>query len=176
MWYSTQVLALICSRYVRDILDNTSKSADQVDIQPDGQWKVHGSTQAKEVKPEPQHDTFNLDDDEPEASDTGLVGDGSTAITTAYGRTQTPNGYSLLPSVPTPPSGSTREGSSMSRSGGGAAYGGAAVSSGCPVSGGGTKRKHDVIDLTLDDDDDDEQPAPKRHEVNRPGAGYPAYY
>lgn len=154
---------------MREILANTSRSAEQVDIQPDGRWKVHGSAQAREVRPEPEHDTFNLDDDEPEVSDTSLAGGRSTAASASYGRTHTPNGYSFLPAAPTPTSGSTREGSSISRSGGGAV-------SGVAVAGGAAKRKHEVIDLTISDDEDDEQPAPKRQDFNRPGAGFSPYY
>lgn len=149
------MLSLTRSRYVRDILDTTSEDVDQVDIQPDARWKVHGSADAQEVKPEPQYGgAFNLDDDDDEFEilDTSFPAGRSTATPVAYGNTRTPINLAPSTGVPTPASGASREGSSLSRSGGTA------------------KRSHEVIDLTLSEDD---EPAPKRQHFNTPGIGYP---
>lgn len=144
------------SRYVREILETTSKSVEQIDIQPDGRWKAHGPVEETEVKAEPQYDAYNLDDDDPVISEASFVGGRSTS--TPVGQRSTHTNGNLAPpnGVPTPAPGASREGSSMSRS-------------------GGNKRNHDVIDLTLSDDEPDEPPA-KRHQFNRLGAGYPSYY
>lgn len=130
---------------MRDILDRTSKSVEQVDIQPDGEWKAHGPVE-DEVKEEPQYDAFDLDDDDLVISEVSYVGNlSSTAAPTTGG--------------PTPAPGASREGSSMPKP-------------------GGTKRAHEVIDLTLSDDDDEELPQPptKRQQIHRPGSGLPSYF
>lgn len=138
---------LIHFRYVRDILDNTSKSVEQVDIQPNGEWKAHGHVE-DEVKPEPQHDAFDLLDD-----DDLLISDVSYA-----GRsTNTPNTLAPTTGAHTPAPGASRESSSMA-----------------PRSGG-TKRSHEVIDLTLSDDDEPPQPARKRQQYQHPGSRPPPF-
>lgn len=128
---------------MRDILDNTSKSVEQVDIEPNGRWSVHGPVEAEVEQSEHQHDTLELDDDEVSISEVNTL---------QKQNSETPT--TLAPR--TPMSGVSREASSMPRS-------------------GGTKRAHEVIDLTLSDDDDDEppQPAHKRQQLSRPG-GEPA--
>ncbi|PSR94206.1 PINIT domain-domain-containing protein [Coniella lustricola] len=129
---------LAVDEYVRDILDSTSKGVEQVDIEPNGHWSVHGPVEAEAEQSENQHDTFELDDDEVSISDVhALRKQDSETPTTLAPRT--------------PVSGVSREPSSMPRS-------------------GGTKRAHEVIDLTLSDDDDDEppQPAHKRRQLARP--------
>lgn len=130
---------------MRDILVNTSKSADQVDIEPNGQWKTHGPIE--DVKPEPQYDALELDDDDIDISEFNMA---------ANRGPNTPNGLAPTPGVPTLATGASREGSLMSRP-------------------GGTKRTHEVIDLTLSDDDDDEPPN-KRPHFHRPGSGLPSYF
>lgn len=118
---------------------------DQVDIQPNGEWKVHGSEE-DEVKEEPKYDAFELEDDELAViSDVSFVGNRST---------NTPNTLDRSTAVPTPAPGGSREGSSISRP------------------SGGNKRSAEVIDLTLSDDDDESpQPAAKRHQFRHPGYG-----
>lgn len=149
---------LMFSRYVRDILDRTSKSVEQVDIKPDGQWKAHGPVEEEEIKPEPRYDAYNLDDDDFVVSEVSPAGGRSTSTPGGYRSTHTPANLAPPTAAPTPGPEASREGSSMSRS-------------------GGNKRSHDVIDLTLSDDDDEEpQPPPKRQQFNRPGAGYPSFY
>lgn len=151
-------IMLTCSRYVRDILDKTSKSVEQVDIKPDGNWKAHGPVEEEELKPEPRYDAYNLDDDDFSISEVSHAGGRSTSTPGGYRSTHTPANFPPSTFAPTPGTEASREGSSMPRS-------------------GGNKRSHDVIDLTLsDDDDDDPQPPPKRQQFNRPGAGYPSYY
>lgn len=133
-------------RYVRDILDNTSKSMDQVDIQPNGEWKVHGAEE-EAVQPEPQSEAFEIEDDGfAVISDISHVGNRST---------NTPPTLDRSTAVPTPAPGASREGSSISR----------------PSAGGSNKRPAEVIDLTLSDDEDDDRPAPKRQQFRHPGYG-----
>lgn len=137
-------------RYVRDILDNTSKAVEQVDIQPTGVWKAHGPME-DEVKSEPKYEAFDLlDDDDFEISSVSYVGRNANTPTTLAPTTAAPT-----PAAPTPAAGVSREGSSMPRP-------------------GGTKRTHEVIDLTLsdDEDDDDEPPQrpPKRQQLSHPGS------
>lgn len=134
----------MCPRYVRDILDSTSKSVEQVDIQPDGEWKAHGPVE-EEVKEEPQYDALDLDDDDLVISEVSYVENlSSTAAPTTGG--------------PTPAPGTSREGSSMPRP-------------------GGTKRAHDVIDLTNSDDEEElPQPPNKRQQTHRTGSGPPSYF
>lgn len=84
---------------------NTSKSVDQVDIQPNGEWKAHRPVE-DEVDQEPQRDAYEVDDDD--LVELGFVGRSNS---TAHG---------VVPALgaPTPSSGASREGSSMPRSGG----------------------------------------------------------
>lgn len=156
---SNVAFLLTPSRYVRDILDRTSKSVEQVDIKPDGHWKAHGPVEEEEVKPEPQFDAYNLDDDDDLAisSEVSFAGGRSTSAAGGHRSTYTPANLAPPTGAPTPGPAISREGSSMSRS-------------------GGNKRGHDVIDLTLSDDDDEPQPPPKRQQFNRPSAGYPSFY
>lgn len=56
-------------RYVDDILKNTSKSTDQVTIQPDGQWELHISDQSS--KPNGVASTSDDDDDLVEVTKSG---------------------------------------------------------------------------------------------------------
>lgn len=151
-------ILLMPSRYVREILDSTSKSVEQIDIQPDGQWKAHGPVEEQQVKPEPQYDAYNLDDDDLVISEVNFSGGRDTSTPGEYRSTHTPANLVPQTGAPTPASGASREGSSMPRS-------------------GGNKRSHDVIDLTLSDDDDAEPlPPSKRQQFNRLGAGYPPFY
>lgn len=142
---------------MRDILDSTSKSVEQVDIKPDGEWKAHKPVEEEEVKPEPRYDAYDLDDDDFVVSEVSPAGNRSTSTPGGYRSTHTPANLAPPTGAPTPGPEVSREGSSMSRS-------------------GGNKRSHDVIDLTLSDDDDEPQPPPKRQQFNRPGAGYPSFY
>ncbi|KAK7717380.1 E3 SUMO-protein ligase pli1 [Diaporthe eres] len=127
--------------YVRDILDRTARSVEQVDIEPNGQWKAHGSVE-EELEPEPEHEALAIDDDDLVISEISYVGNRGT---------NTPNTLAPTTSTPTPVTAASREGSSMPRS-------------------GGNKRSHaEVIDLTLSEDE--EPPEPPRKKVQPYGAG-----
>ncbi|KAI7787714.1 miz zinc finger protein [Diaporthe eres] len=132
---------LAIDEYVRDILDRTSRSVEQVDIEPNGQWKAHGSVE-EELEPEPEHEALAIDDDDLVISEISYVGNRGT---------NTPNTLAPTTSTPTPVTAASREGSSMPRS-------------------GGNKRSHaEVIDLTLSEDE--EPPEPPRKKVQPYGAG-----
>ncbi|ROV98995.1 hypothetical protein VSDG_03796 [Cytospora chrysosperma] len=136
---------LAVDEYVKDILDNTSRSVEKVDIEPNGQWKAHGEVE-DDVKPEPQHEAYDLDDDD--LVEVSLVGNRGT---------NTPNTLAPTPNTPTPGAATSREGSSMPRS-------------------ANNKRSHaEVIDLTLSDDDEPPQPPSKRLQY-RTGSAYPPSY
>lgn len=123
---------------------NTSKSVDQVDIQPNGEWKAHRPVE-DEVDQEPQRDAYEVDDD-----DLVEVGSAGRSNSSAFDVVGLGLGF------PTPSSGASREGSSM------------------PRPGGTKRSHADVIDLTLSDDDDTPQPPPKRQQYSRPsGSAYP---
>ncbi|KAK2605311.1 hypothetical protein N8I77_008159 [Diaporthe amygdali] len=137
---------LAIDEYVRDILDRTSRSVEQVDIEPNGQWKAHGSVE-EEVEPEPEHEALAIDDDDLVISEISYVGNRGT---------NTPNTLAPTTSTPTPVTAASREGSSMPRS-------------------GGNKRPHaEVIDLTLSDDEDAPQPPRKKAQYGA-GSAYSSY-
>lgn len=92
-------------RYVKDILDNTSRAVEKVDIEPDGQWKAHGEIEDV-VRPESRQEAFELDDDDlVEVNFNGNRG------------TNTPNTLAPTPNTPTPGTAASRESSSMPRTG-----------------------------------------------------------
>lgn len=129
---------LAVDEYVRDILENTSDSQEQVTIEPDGEWR------AQAAEPERKRSRYSsnsarLDDDD----DLSIVSDSctfnsatvvpklenSSYATPSYLNPGTPNGRSTATA--------SREPSSVPKS-------------------GGTKRPAEVIDLTLSSDEDDE--------------------
>lgn len=138
---------LAVDEYVRDILENTSESQEQVTIEPDGQWR----TQAGE--PEPRRSRYSSnnaraedDDDISILSDSRAFNGITSRQTLEDSSPPTPN-HSMF-NIATPSGASTtasREPSSVPRSAGG-------------------KRPAEVIDLTLSSDEDDEPivRAPKR--------------
>ncbi|RYP90989.1 hypothetical protein DL770_002905 [Monosporascus sp. CRB-9-2] len=138
---------LAVDEYVRDILENTSESQEQVTIEPDGHWR----TQAGE--PEPRRSRYSSnnakaedDDDISILSDSRAFNGTTSRQTLEESSPPTPN-HSMF-NLTTPSGASTtasREPSSVPRSGGG-------------------KRPAEVIDLTLSSDEDDEPiaRAPKR--------------
>jgi E3 SUMO-protein ligase PIAS1 len=132
-------------RYVRDILDRTSQDVEQVDIEPNGQWKAHGSVEQEE-EPEPQHEALAIDDDDLVISEVSYVGNRGT---------NTPNTLAPTTSTPTPVTAASREGSSMPRS-------------------GGNKRGHEVIDLTLSEDEEPPEPPRKKAQYGA-GSAYSSY-
>jgi E3 SUMO-protein ligase PIAS1 len=127
--------ALTLCRYVKDILKNTSRSVDQVTIQPDGRWELH-------TKREPTTKSSGFassdDDDLVEITQSG-----------DSWRMGTPRSYSTPLGGPpqrvreqSPPSAAQRSSGSIS----------------------GKRPIAAVIDLTSSGDEDDEPllPAPKR--------------
>ncbi|RYP62632.1 hypothetical protein DL769_007238 [Monosporascus sp. CRB-8-3] len=138
---------LAVDEYVRDILENTSESQEQVTIEPDGQWR----TEAGESEPRrPRYSSNNAkaedDDDISILSDSRAFNGTTSRQILDESSPPTPN-HSMF-NIATPSGASTaasREPSSVPRSGGG-------------------KRPAEVIDLTLSSDEDDEPivRAPKR--------------
>ncbi|KAI2469202.1 PINIT domain-containing protein [Annulohypoxylon bovei var. microspora] len=134
---------LAIDEYVDEVLKNTSRSQQQVTIEPDGQWR----TKTEEPEPSRSRPTISSriedDDDLSILSDSHGFTNGA-ALGTMNGRNtmSTPN-RSLLSSGT--PSGGPRETPTTQRS-------------------GSNKRPAEVIDLTLSSDEDDEPivRAPKR--------------
>lgn len=120
---------------------------EQVSIQPNGEWQAHGQVE-DEVKAEPQLDALDLlDGDDFLVSDVSYVGRS----------TNTPNTLAPTTGAHTPaPGASSRESSSISRP-------------------GGTKRTHEVIDLTLSDDEEPDEPVRKRQQYHHPSSRLPSF-
>jgi E3 SUMO-protein ligase PIAS1 len=134
---------LAIDEYVKDILENTSDSLDQVTIEPNGQWKTHS------VEPTPKKSTtsyaeasIDVDDDVSVITNNTGYNNRKTDTPYAYG---TPSHYLMGHATP----------SSISRE-----------PSGTPKSKG-KRTAAEVIDLTLSSDEDDEPlvRAPKRQNV-----------
>jgi E3 SUMO-protein ligase PIAS1 len=132
---------LAIDEYVKDILDRTRDSTEQVTIEPDGQWR----TEAHE-EPEPKRPRISgaslgsvrLDDDDVISleDDFGVVSSRNT---------QTPSRSMLGTRTP-----------SVSRAG----MNGSSTPNG--AAGSSRKRTAEVIDLTLSDSEDDAPPPTKR--------------
>ncbi|KDN68394.1 putative MIZ/SP-RING zinc finger [Colletotrichum sublineola] len=137
---------LAVDEYVRDILANTSKSLDQVTIEPDGQWRVNSAQ----------------DENKPTNGGSGLLDDyddddwGIVEVNPIRSRNfETPNRSVASTATPTTTV-MSRESSAMPR--------GVATTSG--------KRLHServTIDLTLSDDEEPAAPPPKRQQLQQPG-------
>ncbi|KAL3425655.1 MIZ/SP-RING zinc finger [Phlyctema vagabunda] len=131
--------SLAVDEYVKDILKSTSRSIDQVIIEPNGVWKSH-----EKEKPEPQahkgpRESISFDDDD-EIVEVSKPGMGKADNSLAY---RTPNSVPPIPS--------SREQSTAS-------------SAQLKGSVSGKRTISDVIDLTSSGDEDDEPLArqPKR--------------
>ena len=127
-------------RYVKDILAKTSKSQEQVIIEPDGQWRANNGSEDAAPKEEPSYDASYIDDDDDALIISNFGGSGKTLAT--------PN--RSVQRIATPLTVGSREGSSMPRSG-----------SKRPIA--------EVIDLTLSDDDEP-APPPKRQNMGHSAA------
>lgn len=130
-------------RYVKDILKNTSKSVDQVSIQPNGKWELH-------TRPEPASKSNGVasSDDEDDLIEVTKAGDSI--------RMSTPRKYGT-PATTTAPS--TREASSST-----GPRGRSSNSAKRPIAA--------VIDLTSSGDEEDDGPLvrqPKRQYTNTNG-------
>ncbi|WDK15839.1 MIZ/SP-RING zinc finger [Colletotrichum graminicola] len=139
---------LAVDEYVRDILANTSKSLDQVTIEPDGQWRVNSAQNDSK----PTNGGSGLLDDDDDDDDWGIV-----EVNPIRSRNfETPNRSVASTATPTTTV-MSRESSAMPR--------GVATTSG--------KRLHServTIDLTLSDDDEEStEPPPKRQQLQQPG-------
>lgn len=148
---------LAIDEYVKDILDRTRDSTEQVTIEPDGQWRTEAP-----VEPEPKRPrlsgaslgSIKVDDDDViSLDDFGVISNRTT---------QTPSRSMLGTRTP-----------SVSRAG----LNGSSTPNG--VAGSSRKRTAEVIDLTLSDSEDDApQPPPKRQNTGvtptpGPDWGYP---
>lgn len=120
------------SRYVREILNQTAKSVDQVTIEPSGKWSQH----VKVVAPtRSNHHAVGLDDDE------DLVEIKDTRTSHLRETDNVPSSTTNF----TPPASSREPSSSIG-----------------PSKSASKKRTASaVIDLTLSDDDDEEPLAPR---------------
>ncbi|KAI8634551.1 hypothetical protein F5Y19DRAFT_409013 [Xylariaceae sp. FL1651] len=141
--------------YVRDILEKTSDSLEQVTIEPDGQWKTQ-STEAVPKKSRVSNASASIDVDDDISVVIDRAGYGNGAFGSISGTASTSHPYST-------PSRSFRGNGTPSVS--------SREPSGAPRSGG-TKRQAEIIDLTLSSDEDDAPiiRAPKRQNVG-PGPG-----
>jgi E3 SUMO-protein ligase PIAS1 len=159
--------SLCVDKYFEEILNTTSKSIEQVTIEPDGQWSVASddeekgkSNQAKGEARAAWDDDFDDDVvevlDSPKAPTIGIKPE--FAINSPMG----PPGFS---SFNTPPL-SSRE-PSVARS-----------NASAQRPGGGSKRTASaVIDLTLDDEDEEQPPRPaKRQTTGNPLGGPTSSY
>lgn len=121
------------SRYVKDIISKTSRSVEQVTIEPDGTWSQH----SKSETPNNNGASFGSDDDE-------LVEIKDSRISALK-----------MASTPVPSNSSMRTPPMPSRE--------ASASVGPPYPPTSGKRPiSQVIDLTLSDDDDEPPRPPKR--------------
>ncbi|KAF2093968.1 hypothetical protein NA57DRAFT_80973 [Rhizodiscina lignyota] len=119
---------LAVDQYVEEILRETSKSTEQVTIEPNGVWKVSAESTSNSRNSAPDDDDDDSDD---------LVEISGYRLKDLKAETPvTPYSFTNTPPLPDPTS-ATRNG----------------------TGGAGSKRKAEVIDLTLSDDD---APAPKR--------------
>ncbi|KAI0969362.1 hypothetical protein F4678DRAFT_440177 [Xylaria arbuscula] len=125
---------LAVDEYVRDILENTTDSTEQVTIEPDGRWSTQ-LTEAAPKKYRPSNTNASIDVED----DVSVVTDNFSHSNGGYGGT--PHPYS------TP---------IRSFMGGGTPGSGSREPSGAPRSGGNKRPAAEVIDLTLDSDEDDE--------------------
>lgn len=132
-------------RYVRDILQKTSKSLEVVTIEPNGRW----TTKSEQEKTQSANPASFGDDDEIEISEVSVVGGR---------RLETPNNATPIQDISTP--------TSMNRGSSSAAPRGGRTST-------SSKRPApQVIDLTLSSDEDDDEPIQrpaKRQNTNTNG-------
>ncbi|KAI0816237.1 PINIT domain-containing protein [Xylaria sp. FL0064] len=135
---------LAVDEYVRDILENTTDSTEQVTIEPDGQWSSH-LTEPVPKKSRPSNGNTSIDVED----DVSVVTD--NPIQSNYGGTPRPYATPVRTFMGgATPSASSRE------------------PSGAPRSGGSKRPAAEVIDLTLDSDEDD---APLFRPTKKPRVG-----
>ena len=143
---------LAVDEYVRDILENTSESQDQVTIEPDGEWRKEAAeSEAKRPRYSTSSAKIEDDDDISILSDSRAFNSGG-AVPNIENPYATPSQTLFHPATPNSNTATgSREPSSVPRSG-----------------GGGAKRPTEIIDLTLSSDED-EPPArpPKRQNVGQ---------
>ncbi|KAF5522773.1 E3 SUMO-protein ligase pli1 [Colletotrichum aenigma] len=137
---------LAVDEYVKEILANTSKSLDQVTIEPDGQWRVNSSQDDQSAN----GGNGSVDDDD---DDDFIISE----VSVIRGRNlETPVRSVASTATPTTTI-MSRESSTMPRG----------------LGSTSAKRPHSdrvTIDLTLSDDDEPLQPPPKRQQLQPPTA------
>ncbi|KAJ3953363.1 E3 SUMO-protein ligase pli1 [Colletotrichum tropicale] len=137
---------LAVDEYVKEILANTSKSLDQVTIEPDGQWRVNSSQDDQSAN----GGNGSVDDDD---DDDFIISE----VSVIRGRNlETPVRSVASTATPTTTI-MSRESSTMPRG----------------LGSTSAKRPHSdrvTIDLTLSDDDEPLQPPPKRQQLQPPAA------
>ncbi|KAJ9643065.1 E3 SUMO-protein ligase pli1 [Coniosporium tulheliwenetii] len=122
---------LAVDQYVQEILQQTSRSTDQVTIEPDGKWSTGAPPTGPATSNGAHKNDPDSDDDIVEVSDYRINNIKAEATNTPISLARTPPMSSREPSM---------------------------VNSAAPHSGTGSKRTHDVVDLTLSDDDEDDEP------------------
>ena len=138
---------LAVDEYVRDILENTSESQDQVTIEPNGEWRKE-ATEREPKRPRYSTQSAKIEDDD----DISIVSDPRAFIVPKIENPYTTPSQSLFnPATPNSTATGSREPSSVPRS-------------------GGSKRPAEVIDLTLSSDED-EPPARPPKRQNTAGLG-----
>ncbi len=120
-------------RYVRDILANTSRSVEQVTVQPDGKWELH-------VRPEPVMKSNGLASSDDDDDLVEIIKSGDSIRMSAPRMNGTP-AAAVAPNMPQVTASST-----VSRT----------------QSTNSAKRPAPVIDLTSSGDDDDDAPPPRQ--------------
>ena len=142
---------LAVDEYVRDILQNTSESQDQVTIEPNGEWRKE-ATEREPKRPRYSTQSAKIEDDD----DISIVSDPRTfkidnIVPKVENPYATPSQSLFNPATPNSTATGSREPSSVPRS-------------------SSSKRPAEVIDLTLSSDED-EPPARPPKRQNTAGLG-----
>jgi E3 SUMO-protein ligase PIAS1 len=156
---------LAIDEYVRDILENTPDSVDQVTIEPNGQWKTQSTEPVlKKSRVSNAHASTSIDVDD----DLSVVVDMPSYSNGAFGGMSNTAGTPYAYSTPT-----------RSLMGNGTPGSGSREPSSAPRSGGNKRPATEVIDLTISSDEDDSPLVrpPKRQNVGlSPGLSGPSSY
>ena len=145
---------LAVDEYVRDILENTLESQDQVTIEPDGEWRKE-AVEPEAKRPRYSTNSAKIEDDD----DISILSDSrafnsSGAVPKLENPYATPSRSLFHPATPNSNTATgSREPSSVPRS-----------------SGAGSKRPAEVIDLTLSSDEDEPPARPAKRQ--NAGQGY----
>ncbi|KAF1967030.1 hypothetical protein BU23DRAFT_516972 [Bimuria novae-zelandiae CBS 107.79] len=135
--------ALAVDEYVQDILDNVSRSTDQVTVEPNGKWRNEKEPQASNRQSSDKANGYGGYGDGDDSEEDMVEVPDYRLATIKSEAAPTPQSLASLRTPPVP----SREASSAPRT--------------------GNKRSSDVIDLTLSDDD---EPRPKKVAYSTPNS------